>query len=308
MSPRPNNRRPHRFGFVPRTLKAAIVSCRTRVPSSPICNKLSLFKHLRLKQQVCHAAGAAVVILFALPIAVAAKESPVAPCGSLVYPAYLSATPPPNVEVWSPGDIPSDWEYPACAGWVSRPFTTLVAVAGAFRLEGGVDDLLVRMGAITDLRGLIYWSVTDHRLEPLIIDAYAVNQKVTDPARPNYTPREMQIGKDLFLVERDNRSRARVLYRMRVLQMAPDKLIIDVDNVSSIRFLFLTLFAPGDLHSTFFFNRLESDEWGYFSLSRANEGKFAALIDQKPSYVNRLIALYALTVQTANVAGMPWAK
>ena len=261
----------------------------------------------RLK--ICTATGGLLLIVFAAlsPVASSAKQPPQPPCDSPIQPAYPSDGVIPNVETWSSSDLPAGWVAPSCIGWASQHFTTLVAVAGVFSPAGGIDGLMSRFGAITSLRRLPYWSVTDKRLQPLVLDAHAVEGKSTNRPRPDFTPDTMRAGDDMFFLEHDNRSSSEVLYRMRIVE-TPDRLVVELDNVSRVSFMYLTVFAPFDLHSTIYLNRLEGGKWGYYSLSGTREGKLAALASHWQSYVNRAVALYAHTAQTIDMEGMPWAK
>jgi hypothetical protein len=80
--------------------------------------------------------------------------------------------PPPNPAYPDPGarpavltlagtDIDDHWMLPNCTGWTSPGAKVLVALAASFRDESSVDDLAGRFGAITKLRAVQYWSVSD---------------------------------------------------------------------------------------------------------------------------------------------------
>ena len=66
----------------------------------------------------------------------------------------------------------------------------------------------------------------------------------------------MSQGDELYFAQSDSRSSGQVVYRMRVLERRPERLVVSVDNVTPVRLFLLTLFAPGDLQSTFFLERL----------------------------------------------------
>jgi hypothetical protein len=254
--------------------------------------------------------AAAFFLAFPSSVAAPAKTFPVPPCAPGVHaiPAYPGIDAPPNIETWLPTQLPAGWEAASCERWSAEQPFTLVALTGLLRAPGGVNELLARFGAVSTLPGSIYWSVTKDRLEPLIIDAYAVSGKSTEQRRPDFTPDEMRAGNDLFFVQHDNHSSGNVVYRMRVTEATPDRMVVEIDNVGSIRFLFVTLFAPGDLHSAFFLNRSAGDQWAYYSLSGAHEGSIAGLGDHLNSFVNRSIALYGHMARTADIADLPWSK
>jgi hypothetical protein len=46
-------------------------------------------------------------------------------------------------------------------------------------------------------------------------------------------------------------------------QSPPDRIVVSVVNASPVRTLLVTLFAPGELQTTYFLDRLGSDEWEF---------------------------------------------
>ncbi len=77
----------------------------------------------------------------------------------------------------------------------------------------------------------------------------------------------MAEGSSLYFVQADSRSPGQVVYRMRVLEKRPDRLVVAIANATPVRLFLVTLFAPGDLQSTFFLERLSaSGAWGYYGL------------------------------------------
>jgi hypothetical protein len=68
----------------------------------------------------------------------------------------------PNYRVWGK----NEWVPPACTGWSART-GVLVAVAGQFRYTGTADDILLEAGAISTLKGIRYWSVTEKKAREL---------------------------------------------------------------------------------------------------------------------------------------------
>ena len=131
---------------------------------------------------------------------------------SLVHPAephrcprYSDVGSPPNVETWTNHDSAPEWIPPACTGWTSTGARVLVALAGSFHHSGSVDDLLSRFGAVSTLRNIHYWSVTDKNWDTLITDASALAGPDAGLRRPDFTAAEMKEG-DQYLVQYDNRS------------------------------------------------------------------------------------------------------
>jgi hypothetical protein len=54
----------------------------------------------------------------------------------------------------------------------------MVTIVARFRFASGADGLLQRIGAISELTGVRYWSVTHKRWRTLIVDAYATSQRL----------------------------------------------------------------------------------------------------------------------------------
>ena len=219
------------------------------------------------------------------------QSGPIAPCradGSAPYPAFADL---PNARSWRAGDIGVGWAPGRCIGWASQRFTVLTALAGRFRFDGGVDDLLARFGALSAWRGIRYWSVTDGRWDTLITDAAALDSPNHRRRRADFTLPELKSGAHLYFLQKDNRSSDAVIYRMRVTAVEPDRLVVMVENVTAVSVFIFTIFDPGDLESTYIFEKLAPTSWGYYSLSGVRESA-AAIGNHEASYVNRAVAIY----------------
>lgn len=237
----------------------------------------------------------------------AAAEGPRAPCaGLLPYPDYSAVGAPPNVRVWTRGDLGASWTPPACTGWNAKSDGVLVAVAGQFPHKQGADDLLARFGAVSALEGLQYWSVSEGAWRTLITHATALEGADATRPRPDFTIAEMRSGADLYLAQADNRASGEVVYRMRLLDFGPNGFVVAIENVSPVRRFFLTLFDPGDLQSVHFLQRKGPYDWTYYGLAWAGEDLPSRLAVPEASYVNRALALYwYLTGARANGEAQP---
>ena len=223
-----------------------------------------------------------------------AQEAPRPPCGGPPLPSYAAPGEPPRIL----SAKVTSWTAPGCAGWTSARYTLLVGIAGSFRQGGGTDALLAAFGRISALARTRYWSVSDHSWRALVTEAAALEG--VDPARrrPDFSLAEMAEGSSLYFAQADSRSSGEVIYRMRVLERRPDRLVVTVANATPVRLVLLTLFAPGDLQSTFFLDRLPaSGTWGYYGLwgIRTN----ALTSGHEASSVNRAVAMYR------HIAGIP---
>lgn len=75
---------------------------------------------------------------------------------------------------WSEADFSHDWRPPKCTGWTEAGFSTLITTAARFRYTSGAEGLLRRVGAISELAGMRYWSTTHKPWQTLILDADAL--------------------------------------------------------------------------------------------------------------------------------------
>jgi len=222
-----------------------------------------------------------------------ALDDPRPPCeGRSPDPAYASPGETPAVRVWAKGGA-AQWQAPACLGWAPQQrFRLVVALAGEFRYEGDAESLLARFGAISAMRGLRYWSVTEKAWRVLISDASALEGAEISHRRPDFGPGEMKSGAILYFLQEDNRSSEPVVYRLRVLERAPARLVIETENVGPVRQLALTLFPPGALRATYFLDRQRAGTWGFYGVSATGESASALAGLIEATYVNRAAALY----------------
>ena len=203
------------------------------------------------------------------------------------------------MRAWS-GDEPGvDWAPPACTGWRPLPFRALVAVAGRFHHRGTAEGLLARLGAVSALTTIRYWSVSDGRWLDLVTDAAALSGPDAAARRPDFGVAEMRGGADLYLAQDDNRSTGAVGYRLRVREVAPDRLVAETENVTAVRYLVVPLAGPGDLRALHFLERLSPEEWGYYGLARTAAGTSPLTGGREASQINRAVALFR------HLAGLP---
>ena len=223
----------------------------------------------------------------------AAQDQPRPPCaGASPHPSYAPPGAPPAVVVWSKDDA-GRWVPPGCVGWPSsQRFRLIVALAGQFRHDGDAESLLARFGAISSMRGIRYWSVTDKAWRVLITAAAALDGPNAKRRRPDFSPAEMKSGADLFFAQDDSRSSGSVVYRLRVLERSADRIGIETENNGPVRAFLVTLFPPGSLRATYFLERRDPGIWGFYGLSGTGENASSLAGDHEDSYVNRAVALY----------------
>ena len=235
-----------------------------------------------------------------------AQAGPTPPCGGPAVadpvPAYPPPGQPPAVQTWSGGALGKNWLPPVCTGWNAPGFRVLAAIAGSFPDGGSETDPggpLDRIGAISRLTGVRYWSVTDGSWQPLVTKATALTGPPPAQPRADFTAAEIAPGRELYYTQKDNRSSGSVTYRIDVLEAGPDRIRITVENVSSIKLVLLTLFGPGDLQSFHSLERRAPDRWAYYGLARTGLGASRFAAGHERSYENRAVAFYRF------LAGIP---
>ena len=180
----------------------------------------------------------------------------------------------------------------ACTGFAAKGDGVLVAVAGSFPFAGSADDLLARFGAISSLKGLKYWSVTEGGWRTLITQATALEGPDLNRPRPDFSLPEMRSDVDLYFAQSENRAGGDVVYRMRVRDFGSNRFVVAIDNASPVSRYLVTLFNPGDLASVHFLERRGPGVWGYYGLAWASDSVVSRLAVPEASYVNRALSLY----------------
>jgi hypothetical protein len=223
-----------------------------------------------------------------------ATEGPLAPCGGeTAEPSFPTAGTAPDVRLWHDSEVPPEWRPPACAGWEGVRFEQLVGLAGRLPADMRVEDLLARLGAISQWTGIRYWSVTRGTCRPLIEEAHALAGPEESARRGDFAPAEMVAGEDLYFFQDDNGPGGGAVYRMRLREVAPGRLVVETENVGAITVLMVPLFGPGELRALYVLERAPGGGWTYYSLSGAAAGASPLARGHDASYVNRALALYA---------------
>jgi hypothetical protein len=230
-----------------------------------------------------------------------ADNVPQPPCGSSIFPPYPALENSPAVRTWDRAGTGRDWTPPACTGWTDPGFTTLVVTVARFRHASGVEDLLRRIGAISERAGIRYWSTTHKRWQTLIINAHALSEAAGDRRREDFSPGEMAEGKSLYFQQEDNLS-GKAIYRMRIRSASPDRLVFDTENTGAVRYLRMPIFRPGGMQSITFLDRESQAVWRYYSIMRTSRNASRLAAGYEASSVNRAVAFYRY------LAGIPTDK
>jgi hypothetical protein len=239
--------------------------------------------------------GAAALALAAAGLCCAAAHGadtgPQPPCEAAPFPAFPNTGDAPVVRTWDRSVLGRNWTPPTCTDWAAPGFSTLVAAAARFRYAGGVPGLLRRIGAISELTGMRYWSTTRKRWQTLIVDAYALSAEGGNRRRKDFSMDEMAEGRSLYFQQTDNVS-GRAVYQMRVLTVSPDRLVIETENVTTMKYLLLPVFPPREMQSIYFLDREPDDVWSYYSITRAGRNASWLTAGHDASSINRAVAFY----------------
>jgi hypothetical protein len=242
----------------------------------------------------CPRAAHMAFVAAALSVYAFGQSGPQPPCGLEVFPPYPVLDSPPAVKVWQR----AGWTPPACTGWAPSPSSTLVAASARFRYSSGPEGLLRRIGAVSQLKGLLYWSATAGRWQPLILDAYAVSGPAGDHRRNDFSPAELVPGRALYVRQQDN-VYGKAVYRMAILAVSPSRVAFATGNADAMGYLGLPLFPPGEFQTVCFLDRESSDVWRYYAIARTGKQASALLAGHEASLINRAVASFR------HLAGMP---
>ena len=218
-------------------------------------------------------------------------SGPVPPCGSTTIPSYPDVDELPTIKTWNRSDLGRAWTPPACTGWTTPGFTTLTVTVALFRHSSGVEGLLRRIGAISELAGTRYWSTTHKQWQTLIVSAYALSGPAGGRRGKDFLPDEITENKFLYYQQEDNLS-GKAIYRMHIQSISPDRLVFDTENISTMRYFLLPVFHAGEMQSIYFLERESQDVWRFYSIARTgpNASKLAA--GHTASSINRAVAFY----------------
>jgi hypothetical protein len=230
------------------------------------------------------------LLLFAAP-ASALTPSPRPPCGAAPVPDYPRLGEAPNVTLWSRDDLSPGWTPPSCTPW--RAATIIVGLAGHFPYAGGGDALLARIGAISSLSEVRYWSVTEKQWNTMFTRAVALNGPDPKHARGDFSAAELRAGGDFYFSAADNRSGKDAVSRLHVVTADGAHFVVETENVTPLRWSVLTYAAAGNFQTWYFLDRDADDSWRFYSLTRVlyASSLFGRVIPAN-SYINRSVAMY----------------
>lgn len=232
------------------------------------------------------------IALVVLPLpAAAGADMPRPPCGTTPVPMYGATDAKPSIAVWNGAQLRRvGWQPPACLAWVGDS-RLVAALAGDLRSSLTLDQLLMRLGAISAYPSIKYWSAGRQQWRPLALEAAVTEGPAGRETRSDLMPADFVPGRAHFYFERGNDS-GRTVHRLRLLERSSDRAVIGIENATSMRVAGVTTFEPGALQSVIFLDRRGLGLWSFYEMTRAGEGSHSLVASREGSYVNRLIAFY----------------
>ena len=231
------------------------------------------------------------VVVLAAEHGAGAAEGPKPPCNTASLPAYALPNETPTVQIWRATELTElGWIPPSCLRWDGST-DLVVAVAGSFRSTANADELLGRLGAISDYPSIQYWSISSRAWRPIAERAWAVDEPRRRRPRADFTAADLSESLPLYYAEEDSRT-GTVIYRMQSISRTPNRAVLAIENASPIRFYFLPLFDPGALQTVLFLERLSPVTWGFYEITRTGAGASIFAGGHEESYVNRALAIF----------------
>ena len=236
---------------------------------------------------------AALIVGFLASAGPAIADAPHPPCGTGPVAEYARPGEDPRVKLWTGSDLDPVWTPPACTPWQAGAASIVVELAGRFRSERGADALLARIGAISSLTAVRYWSVNDKQWNAMFTRAVALDGPVSRRQRGDFSAAELRAGGDFYFIAADYRSGKDAMSRLHVVAADGAHIALETENVAPLRWSFLTYAAPGKFQTWYFLDREAGDSWRFYSLTRVLYAAplFAHIIPEK-SYINRSVAMY----------------
>jgi hypothetical protein len=232
--------------------------------------------------------SAAVLIASGAPAARAAASL----CGSAVAPAYPAVDQPAVVQSWLL-DGRQDGPAPDCSGLRTRDFELLVRLTASFASPLDAPGMLTRLGAVSTLKGMAYWSFTDRKWQPLVSESYAIDRPATMATRrADFSAAELRGGTELYFAEIDNRTASLVPYSLQMLSAGPDRLVMRMENVDDLRYLGLKVVGAHEMQWVVALEPLGNGRWGYRSLMGIVSLGFGRAEQHRLSNLSRCVAMF----------------
>ncbi|HEX5279490.1 MAG TPA: DUF6675 family protein [Micropepsaceae bacterium] len=240
-------------------------------------------------------------LIAALPCAYAALAAtavisvqPRPPCAAAdPVPGYAPLDAPPNIALSTARDTAASWNIPACTVWTQNSATLVVGLAGRFHSAADPAALLARIGAISSLTDVRYWSVTDKRWNAMFTRAFALDGRDPGKRRADFSADDLLSGRELNFLAADNRSGRDAVSSLRVTGDSNSTIVLETANATPLRWFLLSFAAPGNVQTWYFFTHETGDSWRFYSFTRV---LYAARLFERiipdASYINRAVAMF----------------
>ena len=245
--------------------------------------------------------GAAVVWALIISALTAINIRPVAadaatprlPCDIPTVLDFPAADAPPVVEIWTPTTLGAAWTPPTCTDWEVGSNALVVALAGTFSSTSDTDGMLSRIGSISALHVVRYWSVTDKKWTPLFLNNTALSAPQSDVARGDFSANEIRRGAPLYFQTTDNRSGKETITQLLLKSIAPGRIVIEMTNVMPIRWFLFELAPAGATRTLYFLDQKNAASWKFYSMTLVSQRSiFLSRFITDASYVNRAVAMF----------------
>ena len=238
-------------------------------------------------------AAFAVALIACCPVVVLGASSdsagPQPPCGAESSPPYPDLQHSPAIKVWDRSTLGRDWAPPECLGWSAPGFSTLVSTVARFHATGA-EELLHRIGGISERTGMRYWSTTRQSWRKLIVSASALAGP-GGSARPDFSAADLAPGSIRYFQQNDSLA-GKATYSLQVVSASPDRLVFETENVTGLHYMLMPLFPPHGLQAIYFLNRESPGIWRYYSLARTGKDSSNLAAGHDASAINRAVAFF----------------
>lgn len=225
-------------------------------------------------------------------------DAPRVPCPGPPVPAYAAVGAKPQWQEWSNVAL----EAP-CARSAAGRFDLAVALSGTFEEKGGANAILERLGGVSRMTGIQYFSDSSGRSQPMLSDSAALSSSKPDARRADFSAGELRTGAAAYYTQTDPASGIPVVYRMSATS-ADKTLVVESVNVTPVKVRVLgvpvTVFEPEGLRTLHFLQPERDGVWNYYLLTLADSKRAAG---RKASIENRALALYRYVAGQAVAPG-----
>jgi hypothetical protein len=214
-------------------------------------------------------------------------------CGQAPFPPFPPPEKPAIVHTWLQ-DGRQDGPLPDCGHLRGREFALLVRVTASYTAPGDLGDQLLRLGAVSAMKGMTYWSFSDRKRQLLVRDSFAVDGPTSTKPRADFTLAELRSGAVLHYLQSDNRTSTLVPYSLQVLHSGNDSFTLRVENLGDVRFMGVTFVPARSMQWLLTVERLGPERWGYRSLQGVQQLGFGAAEKYRLSNLSRSVAMFDL--------------